>query len=85
MSTAIDSRTVDQARKHLESAIRSLRSMERLRCSPYACDATAQIVEANIDALIAAAKREVVQAEVAGLAEAASIVSESDPKLGGES
>ena len=37
----------------------------------------------NIDP-IEEAKREVIRAEQAGLAEAASLVSESDPKLGGE-
>lgn len=73
-------------RKHLISSIRSLRTMERLQCSPEACAATGQIVEANIDALIEAAKREGARDEAVRMAalkaEVASL--ESDPKMGGE-
>jgi hypothetical protein len=65
--------STDTERKHLISSVCSLRTMERLHCSQESCAATAQLVEANIDALIAAAKREVIREEQAVLALAATI------------
>lgn len=73
--------TVAEARKALDREIRILRTMEAVHCSMESRANQAKDVARKIDALIEAAKREVVAAEQAGLAEAASLV--SDPKAGG--
>lgn len=68
--------TVAEARKALDREIRILRTMEAVHCSMESRAIQAKDVARKIDALIEAAKREVVAAEQAGLAEAASLLAE---------
>jgi hypothetical protein len=67
----MDSKT---ARKRLDDAIRSRLSMSVLHCPPETLVIASALIAASIDDLVKAVQKDVIRAEQAGLAMAASLV-----------